>query len=243
MRIKILGTGGAINDGLPYNSFIVDNCLLVETPPDIMNSLYREGIDRRNISTIYISHFHGDHCFGLPFLLLKNFFDGYTDTIHIKGPAGIKKWVLDICSFAFGPENRMQDWVRTHIISEEVIEGRCITLGRGYSLTPIRMFHSAETYGFTLESQGKRLLYIADSSWDNSLLSYMDHADAVLIDLNGEKSDIVKVHISEEELAEHALPRFKDKKIIFYGTHLRANKVSDIKQIHYLQPGDEIVIT
>jgi hypothetical protein len=41
MRIKMLGTGGAINDGLPYNSFIVDNTLLVETPPDIMNSLYR----------------------------------------------------------------------------------------------------------------------------------------------------------------------------------------------------------
>ena len=39
MKIKILGNGGAINDGLPYNSFAINGTLLCETPPDIMLSM------------------------------------------------------------------------------------------------------------------------------------------------------------------------------------------------------------
>lgn len=238
----MLGTGGAINDGLPYNAFIVDDTLLVETPPDIMNSLYREGIDRNNISAIYISHFHADHCFGLPFLLLKNFFDGYTSAIDIYGPEGIKQRVLDLCALAFGPESKMLSWVNTYVRCHEVKEGKKVKVSAKYSVTPIKMFHSEETYGFNLDAGVKRLLYIADSYWDMSLLSCMDDADAILIDLNGEKTDTVKVHISEDDLVEHALPYLKNREVIFYGTHLKFSKVSSNKKIRYLKPGDELII-
>ena len=238
----MLGTGGAINDGLPYNAFIIDDTFLVESPPDIMNSIYREGIERKDISAIYISHFHADHCFGLPFLLLKNFFDGYTNVIDIYGPEDVKQRVLDLCALAFGPESRMLSWVNTYVRCHEAEEGNEVKVCGKYRVTLIRMFHSEVTYGFSLDAGGKRLLYIADSYWDNKLISYMDDADAVLIDLNGEKTDSVKVHISEDDLVEHALPYLKNREIIFYGTHLKTSKVSGVDQIRYLRPGDEITI-
>ena len=34
MRLTILGNGGGISDGLPYNAFVLDGRLLVEVPPD-----------------------------------------------------------------------------------------------------------------------------------------------------------------------------------------------------------------
>jgi ribonuclease BN (tRNA processing enzyme) len=68
MRIQVLGNGGAINEGLPYSSFVVDGILLCETPPDIMLSLHKHAIEISSIKTVYISHLHGDHTFGLPFL-------------------------------------------------------------------------------------------------------------------------------------------------------------------------------
>ena len=71
MEIKILGTGGFENEGLPFNAFLVDGHLLVETPPDILQSLRREKKNLGEIDTIVITHFHGDHCFGLPFLLFN----------------------------------------------------------------------------------------------------------------------------------------------------------------------------
>jgi hypothetical protein len=60
MNIKILGNGGAINDGLAYNAFVVNSTLLCETPPDIMLSIHKNSIDLPSIKTIYISHF-GTH--------------------------------------------------------------------------------------------------------------------------------------------------------------------------------------
>jgi hypothetical protein len=36
MRIKILGNGGYINNGIPYNSFVIDDTFIIEAPPDII---------------------------------------------------------------------------------------------------------------------------------------------------------------------------------------------------------------
>ncbi len=41
MKLKIPWDGGALNDGLPYYSFMINNTILVETPPDIKISLQR----------------------------------------------------------------------------------------------------------------------------------------------------------------------------------------------------------
>ena len=242
MKIRILGTGGAINDGLPYNSFIIDEDFLVETPPDIMNSLFREGINRQAVSTIYISHFHADHCFGLPFLLLRNFMDDYSKNIRMIGPEGIEQRVKEICTLAFGAEHLMQKWIREHITYEEIENGKEVRIETRYRLIPVKMFHSPETYGFVLESDGKKTVYIADTYWEDSLLEYIKDADTVLIDLNGENSDRVRVHVSEHDLEQYALPNLKKKNIRFYGTHLKVNKTSKNKNIQYLMPGEEIEV-
>ena len=242
MNIRMLGTGGAINNGLPYNSFIINEDLLIETPPDIMISLFREGINRQEIKTIYISHFHADHCFGLPFLLLSNFNDGYRTVTRIIGPEGIEQRTIEICTLAFGREHRMQKWIREHIIFQEIEGVKKIKIDKRYELTPIKMFHSPETYGFIMEAEGKKTAYIADTYWDDSLLEYIKDADTVLIDLNGEESDTARVHISENDLVQYAFPNLKNKDIRFYGTHLKKSKTSDNKNIRYLIPGQEIEI-
>ena len=242
MKIKILGTGGAINNGLPYNSFIINGDLLVETPPDIMISLFREAINRREIKTIYISHFHADHCFGLPFLLLRNFIDKYLGDIRIIGPKGIEQRVTEICTLAFGAGHLMQEWISSHVIFQEIESNKNINIDNRYELTPVKMFHSPETYGFLLEAQGKKTAYIADTYWEESLLECMIDADSVVIDLNGEQSDTARVHISEHDLVQQALPKIKNKDIRFYGTHLKEDKSSNNKNIRYLKPGETIEV-
>lgn len=242
MNIKILGTGGAINNGLPYNSFLINEDLLVESPPDIMNSLFREGVDRKKISAIYISHFHADHCFGLPFLLLRNFVDGYSIHVKIIGPEGIEERIMETCIIAFGAEHKMQNWIREHVSFREIGEGRDIKVNMQYRITPVKMFHSPDTYGFVLETEGKKTAYIADTYWEDSLLAYFEDVDTVIIDLNGDRTDKNKVHISEDDLMEYALPNIKKTDIIFHGTHLRENKISKNKRIRYLIPGEELKI-
>ena len=136
----------------------------------------------------------------------------------------------------------MQTWIKEHLIYQVIDGGKKINLDKQYKLTPVKMFHSPDTYGFVLETGGKKTVYFADTYWDDSLLAYIDDADSVLIDLNGEKSDGAKIHISESDLVQYALPKIKNKNIKFYGTHLKENKISGNKQIQYLIPGEEIEV-
>lgn len=241
MRIKILGNGGAINDGLPYNSFIIDDSFLIEAPPDIMIGIFRENIDILNIKTIYISHFHADHYFGISFLLLRCFMEESKTRVKIIGPRGIGDRIKEICETAFGTDHPMQKWVKDHVTCEYIEKTKAIAVNLHYDIKPVPLFHSPETFGFILESEGKKVTYLADTYWKDTLLEYIQDSDAVIVDLNGEKNDKVKVHISEEDLVKYALPGVKSD-IIFYGTHLKKNKVSANNRIKYLKPGDEIVV-
>ncbi len=247
MKIRILGNGGAINDGLPYNSFIADDFLLVETPPDIMLSLFREKIDLTKIYVIFISHFHGDHYFGLPFLLLRIFFNRIFNPteskIRIIGPVDIENKTKELCRFALGNEHPVHQWMEDKIIFTEISVGSIVDLGDEISLKIFSMYHLIETYGFAFYKSNNILFsYFADSVWNDELLNQIKlFPEIILIDMNGEISDPVKFHMSENDIIEKAIP-FSEGRIIYYGTHLKTQKQSQHEEIKYVHPGEIILL-
>jgi ribonuclease BN (tRNA processing enzyme) len=132
MQIKILGNGGAINDGLPFNSFMIDEFFLVETPPDIMYSLFREKANLSEIRVIYLSHYHGDHYFGLPFLILRLFFNAAGEPLDYKirllGPADVQIVAKEICRLALGDNHPVNQWIDNNFLFTEISSGVEITL-------------------------------------------------------------------------------------------------------------------
>ncbi len=246
MKIKILGNGGAISEGLPYNSFIFDDKHLIETPPDIMNSLFREKIDISKIESIYISHFHGDHYFGLPFLLLRLFFNSINKNINeilILGPKDIRKKSKEICFLAVGEKHPLNEWIETNIRFIELISTDNIQIDDKVILKPFPMFHYIETWGFVMYYENKAVFsYFADTIWNDELLEQIKlFPEVIIIDLNGEPTDPVKVHLSQEDIMIKALPVSKEN-IVFYGTHLKYQKEALNNILRYTYPGQEIVL-
>ena len=246
MKITILGNGGALNDGLPYNAFLVDESLLVETPPDIMLSLARESIAVKKIREIYISHSHGDHAFGFPFVMLSLFFvlrGGQPDspvTVYVPGKG--EDYLLKLSEMALSDNHPCIPWIRRNCRFVEIAYGKELRTGK-YSMEPYAMDHFTETWGFVLSRDGKALFsYIADTLWCESVRRMIETApDVVLVDLNGEPDDPVAVHLSEAELIEKGLAA-AGPDTIFYGTHLKKQKVRSNERIHYVVPGQVIDI-
>ncbi len=67
--------------------------------------LYKYSIKRGKIDHIFISHLHGDHCYGLPGLLTSYALQGRKSVLHLHGPTGIRKFINDVfeASRAFMP--------------------------------------------------------------------------------------------------------------------------------------------
>jgi ribonuclease BN (tRNA processing enzyme) len=245
MKIKILGNGGAINDGLPYNSFIIDEKFLIEAPPDIMNSLYRELIDISKIQLIYISHFHGDHYFGIPLLLLRLMFNSIDkktiNKITILGPRHIENITQQICKLAFGENHPLNQWVVENILFIEINSQKDILINNTIMFKCFPMHHFIETWGFSFYIDNNIVFsYFSDTLWDDTLIKQIQLCPKIIItDLNGELSDQTKVHLSENDLVTKAVD-FCGDTTIFYGTHLKYQKESSHKNIKYTYPGEII---
>ncbi|NJM34741.1 MAG: MBL fold metallo-hydrolase [Rhodomicrobium sp.] len=75
MRLTILGSGDAFSSGgrLPscYMIETAETCFLLDCGPAILPALHRANLSANRFSRIFISHLHGDHIGGLPFLLIR----------------------------------------------------------------------------------------------------------------------------------------------------------------------------
>ena len=248
MRIKFLGTGGFINRGIPYNSFLIDNVHLIEAPPDLMISLYNNGIHYHQFNNIFISHFHGDHYFGMPFFILNLFnyyleYDKPIKRINLIGPKGIRDNIIELQKVAVAPDNPSVSWIDDVFDFVEIDQFFKVHFNDSSEMIFHRMNHAKETYGFSIIDQGKyKLTYLADTKWDDSFSQILlKKPQVVICDLNSSTSDRIKAHMSESDIIEKAM-RLTGKDTQYIGTHLRDDQSSDRENLQYAQPGREYKI-
>ncbi len=70
MKLKILGSGSIYSKDNSA-SYLIDNKILVDVPNGTCKILKRIEVEPNDISDVVITHFHGDHYFDMPFMLLS----------------------------------------------------------------------------------------------------------------------------------------------------------------------------
>src|SRR5690606_26581749 len=97
----VLGCGDAFGNGGRNNtSFLLSHHgehVLMDCGASTLIRLKHEKVKLEDISTVIISHFHGDHYGGLPFLLISFLFEYRRNApLTIVGPQGIKDRVYSL---------------------------------------------------------------------------------------------------------------------------------------------------
>ena len=97
LEFRFIGTGNAFAPGgLCWNGFVANRRYLFEAPPQALQSLNALHIDANELDAVVLSHHHGDHFLGLPFLVLQWKYSKRSRPIRIIGPAGTRELACDI---------------------------------------------------------------------------------------------------------------------------------------------------
>jgi metal-dependent hydrolase (beta-lactamase superfamily II) len=243
MKIKVLGVGGFNNTGLNGNSFLVDNHILLEAPPDIIQSLSFNKVTRTKIDNIYISHLHGDHYFGLPFLLFNIFMDTQQQRrFRIIGPKGLKEAIIELSEIAISKDHWLVKRINDNC-SFEIINNQTLLQIDNYTISFYGMFHEKETYGIGFSENNKLLFqYLADTEWNNGLLPYFNECSKIIIcDINGTGVTQNKVHMSIEDITNNIDWKLMKYSMV-YGTHLSRHIKSNSKHVKIAQTGKTISV-
>ncbi|MCG8571184.1 MAG: hypothetical protein MJB14_13705, partial [Spirochaetes bacterium] len=113
-----------------------------------------------------------------------------------------------------------------------------------YSFLFFKLKHLLPTFGFVvLDQKGNCLFsYIPDTIWTENIDKILQQKPKmVLMDLNGKKDDLQKVHISIDDVIQNGLSITKND-TIYYGTHLKEEFHSISNLIRCSRPGDLVEI-
>lgn len=181
VRVLFLGSGDAFGSGGRLQSSILvespDGLFLIDCGPSALIGLKRSGFDASGISTIFISHLHGDHYGGLPFLIKEAQVTGARETpMVVAGPPDLESHVENVIKLFFpGPEDPHSGfWPDFQVLSHgnpEQIGNLRVT---AYPAAHSRM---ANPLSLRIECCGKVIAYSGDTEWNDFLVDLCKGAD------------------------------------------------------------------
>jgi ribonuclease BN (tRNA processing enzyme) len=128
MQVRFVGCGDAFGSGGRYNTcFHVTGesaNFLIDCGASSLPALKRLGIVRDDIDLILITHFHGDHFAGLPFLLLDAQFSRRTRPLVIAGPQGIEMRLTQVMEALFENSSETKQRFELSVVALEPEQSR-----------------------------------------------------------------------------------------------------------------------
>jgi ribonuclease BN (tRNA processing enzyme) len=220
MRVTVVGSGDAFGSGGRFNTcFFVESArgtLLVDCGASTPVALKTLGIDPLRIDAIVLSHLHGDHFGGLPFLLLDGQFLARRERpLTIAGPPGTRLRVDQLMEVFF-PKSTGTKWrFPWEVVEIEV--GRETTLLEHSVLTAEVIHRSgAPSTAIRLSDGEKVLSYSGDTEWTDALIGIADRADLFICECYGYSGRLTG-HLSWEVLKPR-LPDLRARRIMI--THM-----------------------
>jgi ribonuclease Z len=108
------------------------------------------GVAAPDITRICVTHFHGDHCFGLPGVLSRIALDGVNHPVHCHYPESGRESFARLCWLR-------QDYAEKVLRTRPAQGERDLLAEEGFGrLTAVRLDHPVEAYGYRITERDVR---------------------------------------------------------------------------------------
>ena len=242
MQLRFVGCGDAFGSGGRFNTcfHVTDENVnfLIDCGASSLPALKRQGIARDDIDLVLITHFHGDHFAGLPFLLLDAQFARRTRPLVIAGPEGIETRLTEAMEVMFEHSSKTRQRFDLSVVALKPGETRAFG---AVNVTPFPVPHGASGgpfLAYRIEAEGRVIAYSADTEWTETLIPAARDADLFIAEAYY-YDRIVKNHLSLKTL-EARLPEIKPKRLIL--THMSDDMLARLDTLGYTAASDGMVV-
>lgn len=242
MQLRFVGCGDALGSGGRFNTcFHVTGervNFLIDCGASSLLALKRHGIARDAIDTILITHFHGDHFAGLPFLLLDAQFTRRTKPLTIAGPEGLEMRLRQAMEALYENSSQTQQKFPLNLVTLRPEQSQ--QLGE-LRVTPFPVVHGdsgGPFLAYRIEAEGRTITYSADTEWTETLVPAAHDADLFICEAYY-YDRIVKNHLSLVTLEQH-LPRIQPKRLIL--THMSDDMLARAGSLSYETASDGMTV-
>lgn len=172
---------------------------LVETPaartlldagPSILSALERNHRSASEVDAVVVSHLHGDHFAGLPFLLLKSTYDERrTKPLVVVGPPEIESRTRELYRALYREASNAEVGFDLRFV--EARPGEPVEIA-DLRVEAFEVPHasSATCFGFRAAAGGRTLVYSGDTAWTDDLLRRASGADLFLCECTSFEAEI-----------------------------------------------------
>jgi ribonuclease BN (tRNA processing enzyme) len=202
LRLHVLGCGDAFNSGARLHACFwveaTDGNFLVDCGPSALAGMKSHGLPPEKLDVVFISHLHGDHFGGIPFLLLElDIVRRRTRELVIAGPAGTGERVSEAMDLLF-PATPLK-LLPVRFVE---LEPRVSAAIGSANVTGFPVIHVPETNPLALRLElGDRVLaYSGDTEWTDELIAVAEGADVFLCECSTLDLE-VPGHLSAKTLA------------------------------------------
>ena len=233
VHLTFLGTGDAFaSHGRFQSGYFIDaeGCqILMEAGPTVLCAMKRLGVAPADLDLVLISHLHGDHFGGLPFLILEYLWESpRRKPLKIAGPPHLKQrtWRLFNTMFPFSIGDLER--VKRNLEFVELEPDHKVSLG-AVEVESLRVPHMKRDLCLALKLRigGKTIAFSGDTGWVDELVGFAAGADLFLCECTYFDNPL-GVHLSYP-LLESKRQKFDVKRMML--THIGREVLEHSSQI------------
>ncbi len=202
VHIQFLGSGDAFGSGGRFQACILLRTelgqVLLDCGATSLVAMKQAGVDPLAIDAVIVSHLHGDHFGGIPFLVLDQQFARRSRPLLVAGPPGLAERLPRTMEALYPGSSTVERRYALRVI--ELDEGAATAVGP-VMVTAFPVVHAsgAPAYALRVTAGAATIAYSGDTEWTSSLVECAADSDVFICEGYVDER-AVKFHLSAAAL-------------------------------------------
>jgi ribonuclease BN (tRNA processing enzyme) len=232
------GSGGRLQACIHLRQAGLAGPVLLDCGATSLTALRRCGLDPGEIAAVFLSHLHGDHFGGLPFLILDGQFSRRAVPLVIAGPAGTEQRLTTAMECLFPGSSQIRRRFEVSVV--ELTPGRTARVaGIPVGTLPASHPSGAPALILRLAVGPKVIAYTGDTSWTPEVAEASADADLLIAEAYCWDKPVPH-HLRYADLLDHAR-EITARRVVL--THMSADMLARQQQAIHETARDGLVIT